>query len=62
MVLSGAHFTKSQGCDGADVLQMLLRLTHHTEFLESCMCFWRVAIRNRMQANNEVALNQSCIT
>lgn len=51
MVLSGAHFTKSRGSDGADVLQMLLRLTHRDEFLESCMCVWRVAmIRNRTYA------------
>lgn len=38
MVLSGAHFTKSRGSDGADVLQTHLRLTQRNDFLESCTC------------------------
>lgn len=51
MVLSKAHFTKSRGSDGADVLQTLLGPMHRDEFLESYICVWRVAmVMNKMYA------------
>lgn len=39
MVLSRAHYAKSRGCDGGDVLEMILRPLAKLEFLESYIWF-----------------------
>lgn len=39
MVLSGAHYAKSWGCDGGDVLGLILRPLAKLEFLESYIRF-----------------------